>query len=197
MSTLSYAILGLLAVQPRTGYELAQAMKAPIGYLWTAGHSQIYPELARLQRDGQVDATVIDGPGPRDTKRYRITDDGQAALREWTDSPLEEVSRSEFMLRVRCLWLVSPERARRFIEGQRERYRRRLETYAFEEADFILHGDAVDEPSSPWFAQHATLRFGIMRVHDTIAWCDWLLERLATPSDARPARTDSDSGDSR
>ncbi len=73
MSTLGYAILGLLAAQPRTGYDLARLMRTPIGYMWTAHHSQIYPELARLESEGLVAATVIDGPGPRDTKRYEIT----------------------------------------------------------------------------------------------------------------------------
>lgn len=46
MSTLGYAILGLLAAQPQTGYDLARLMRTPIGYMWTARHSQIYPELA-------------------------------------------------------------------------------------------------------------------------------------------------------
>ena len=38
MSTLGYAILGLLAAKPRTGYDLARLMRAPIGYMWTAQH---------------------------------------------------------------------------------------------------------------------------------------------------------------
>jgi len=83
MSTLGYAILGLLAAQPRTGYDLAKLMRAPIGYMWTAHHSQIYPELARLEDDGRVSAAVIDGPGPRDNKRYEITPAGWHALQDW------------------------------------------------------------------------------------------------------------------
>jgi DNA-binding PadR family transcriptional regulator len=183
---LGYAILGLLATKPRTGYELAQAMKAPIGYMWTARHSQIYPELARLERAGLVAATVIDGPGPRDTKRYTITEVGLHRLEEWTDSPLTEVAHSEFLLRVRCLWLLTPERAREFLLTQRRYYEKRRETYAYEEASFALVEDEVDDPSSPHFAQYATLRYGMMRVNDTIAWCDWLLDRLERTSSPDP-----------
>jgi len=186
VGTLGYAILGLLATKPRTGYELAQAMKAPIGYMWTAQHSQIYPELARLQGAGLVTATVIDGPGPRDTKRYTVTEVGLHRLEEWTDSPLTEVARSEFMLRVRCLWLLPPERARQFLLTQRRSYEKRQETYAYEEAAFALVEDEVDDPSSPHFAQYATLRYGIMRINDTIAWCDWFLDRLESTSSPRP-----------
>ena len=186
VGTLGYAILGLLATGPQTGYELAQAMKAPIGYMWTARHSQIYPELARLQRAGLATATVIDGPGPRDTKRYTITEVGLHRLAEWTDSPLTEVARSELMLRVRCLWLLPPERARQFLLTQRHHFEMRRETYAYEEAAFALVEDEVDDPSSPHFAQYATLRYGMMRVNDTIAWCDWLLNRLESSSRPRP-----------
>ena len=178
MSTLGYAILGLLAAQPRTGYDLAKLMRAPIGYMWTARHSQIYPELARLEDEGMVAAAVIDGPGPRDNKRYQITPAGRRAVQDWVDSPLTEVARSKFMLRVRGLWLLPPERARAFLLSQREWYESRLATYAMEEATFLLEADAVDEPTSYLFAEYATLRYGIMRVRETIAWCDWLLDRL-------------------
>ena len=85
MSTLGYAILGLLAAQPQTGYDLARLMRTPIGYMWTARHSQIYPELARLEGERLVTATVIDGPGPRDTKRYEITPAGWHALQDFLE----------------------------------------------------------------------------------------------------------------
>jgi DNA-binding PadR family transcriptional regulator len=178
VSTLGGAILGLLATAPRTGYELAQAMRAPIGYMWTAGHSQIYPELARLQAAGLVSAQVVDGPGPRDTKRYTITPEGRDALITWTDSPLTEVARSELMLRVRCLWLLPPERARRFLETQRRAHQEQAERYAWEEADFARLGRDVHDPGSPHFAQYATLQHGLIRIRSTLEWFDWLLDRL-------------------
>lgn len=48
---------------------------------WHARHSQVYPELARLRDDGLVRYEVIEGPLPRDTKRYEATVDGRDALR--------------------------------------------------------------------------------------------------------------------
>jgi DNA-binding PadR family transcriptional regulator len=178
MSTLGYAILGLLAAKPRTGYDLARLMRAPIGYMWTAHHSQIYPELARLEGEGLVTATVIDGPGPRDTKRYEVTPAGRNALQDWVDSPLTPIARSELMVRIRGLWLLPPERARAFLLTQRKWYESRLATFAMEEAAFVLEGDAVDDPTSFVFAEYATLRSGMMHVPVTIEWLDWLIERL-------------------
>jgi DNA-binding PadR family transcriptional regulator len=178
MITLGYAILGLVATQPRTGYEIAQLMKSPIGYMWTAQHSQIYPELARLAEIGLVRSTMIKGRGPRDIKRYSITAAGRRELRAWVDSPLVETARSELLLRVHSLWLISPARARSFIAEQRSRFVDRLATYHDEELKFAPYATELSDPGTPAFAEYATLRFGIVRVRDTIAWCDWLLEQL-------------------
>lgn len=79
MSTLSYALIGALSTKSRTGYELAQHMRTPIAYMWAAQHSQIYPELNRLADAGLIAGTVIPGRGPRNTKRYAITDSGRRA----------------------------------------------------------------------------------------------------------------------
>jgi DNA-binding PadR family transcriptional regulator len=178
MSTLGYAILGLLATKPRTGCNLARLMRAPVGYMWTAQQSQIYPELARLESEGPVTATVIDGPGPRDSKRYEVTPAGRQVLQDWVDSPLTPIARSELMLRIRALWLLPPQRARAFLLTQREWYDSRLATFAMEEAAFVLEGDAVDDSTSFVFAEDATLRSGIMHVPITIAWLDWLIDRV-------------------
>jgi hypothetical protein len=59
LSTLGYALLALLARGPRSGYDLAQRMNRPIGFFWQAQHSQIYPELARLEQLGWVTHQVI------------------------------------------------------------------------------------------------------------------------------------------
>lgn len=183
MSTLGYAILGLLAGKPHTGYELAKRMERPIGYMWTARHSQIYPELAALQSAGFIRHRVVDGPGPRDTKRYSVTANGLAALDAWTDSALSrQPARSELMLRVRTLWLISPERATDFMRRVRRDHGDRLATYLEEERDLSAqHAVDLDNPASPDFAAYATLRAGIGYEQQLIAWCDWLLERLATP----------------
>lgn len=178
VGTLGYAILGLLATKHRTGYDLAQQMKTPIGYMWSAQHSQIYPQLARLEAESLVRSTVIVGRGPRETKLYSITPAGRDTLRSWVDSPLTEVTRSEFMLRVRSLWLLSPDRARAFIAEQRERCQQRLASYVDEETSFSSQTREVANPTTVAFAAFATLQYGIMRVRDTIAWCDWMLDQL-------------------
>ncbi len=177
MRTLGYAVLGLLAAEPLTGYQVSRRMARPIGYLWTARHSQIYPELRSLEQAGLVRHRVEDGRGPRDTKRYWITGKGKNALRSWVASPLEPPeSKSELMLRVRALWLVSPTVARELIEAARDRHVQRRAAYAVEEATFGDPGLLAFDSAA--FSSYATLRCGIGHEDQAVGWCDWLLARI-------------------
>ena len=193
VGTLGFAILGELARQPLTGYDLARRMAVPIGYMWTASHSQIYSELAALQVDRAVRARVIDGPGPRDTKRYTITARGRRMLAQWVDSPLPAAPvRSELMLRVRSFWLISPERAQAFIEGVLLDHEQRLAVLTDEERDFAENAYPIDDPSSWAFGAYATVQAGLTGQRAMIAWCRWLLGRLddaAQPASKTSRRT--------
>lgn len=187
-STLGYALLGLLARKPRTGYELTQALRAPIGYFWTASHSQVYPELARLEADGWVRYRIINGPGPRDTKRYAITAAGRQALTSWAVTPAPpERSRNELLLKVYSLWLADPSAARALIASERQQHRgvlTRYEQLAAETERELSPGPAA----TPMFCDYATLQRGLSFERHVIAWCDWLLDALTATDPAHPRR---------
>ena len=53
--SLRHAVLGMLASQPGTGYELTQWFDRSLSHAWHASHSQIYPELAKLEAEGLVE----------------------------------------------------------------------------------------------------------------------------------------------
>jgi DNA-binding PadR family transcriptional regulator len=78
---LRFAILATLSAGPRTGYDLTQRFDSTVGHIWHAPHSQIYPELRRMEKAGLVAADEVPR-GPRGTKReYRLTDAGLLELR--------------------------------------------------------------------------------------------------------------------
>jgi DNA-binding PadR family transcriptional regulator len=182
-STLGFALLALLARRPRTGYELRQAMREPVGFFWTASHSQIYPELAALEGAGLVRHQVVDGPGPRDTKRYRCTAAGRRALASWVARPPDPApERDELMVKVYALWTAAPEQARALVEGQRAAHRARLARYEQHDAQFrTAHAAAIADPATPEFSAYATLQCGLSYERHRIGWCDWLLSRLPPP----------------
>src|SRR6476619_6386111 len=104
--SLRYAVLGLLARRPSTGYELTQTFDRSLRTSWHARHSQIYPELARLEAEGLVEVV---GHGARRSKTYAITADGRAQLRRWlVETEPDRSQRSESSLRLFLTPLLDP-----------------------------------------------------------------------------------------
>jgi DNA-binding PadR family transcriptional regulator len=181
-STLGFAILGLLARQPCSGYQLAARLRAPVGYYWTARHSQIYPELERLRAAGLVSFEVAPGPGPRDKKVYAATGAGLAALREWViRPPAPQTPRDELMLKVYAIWLADPTAAVAMVSGRAEAHARRLAEYEAIRARFhVRHCGDPPPVGDPDFGSYATLLLGISHERDHLDWCRWLVGCLET-----------------
>ncbi|MER6973139.1 PadR family transcriptional regulator [Nocardioides sp. NPDC000445] len=178
-SNLGFAILGLLARRASTGYEVAQRMRQPIGYFWTARHSQIYPELNRLDAAGLVDHEVIDGAGPRPTKRYRITETGRAALAAWVVGDLEpQPVRDLEILRLWSIWTVEPDAATELVGRLEEAHQGALDHYLEELAE-IADRPGVRDPSNPLFATRITLEGGIRSRRTALEWCAWMRAEFA------------------
>jgi DNA-binding PadR family transcriptional regulator len=83
MSSLRLALLAILTSDPMTGYDLVKYFDGTVAYFWNAPHSQIYPELRRMEAAGLVTATTV-SRGERATKRvYEITQAGLEQVRRW------------------------------------------------------------------------------------------------------------------
>ena len=81
--SLRHALLALLDAGPMTGYELAKEFDVSAAYLWHAPHSQVYPELRRMEEAGLVTAESLPR-GERGTKRaYSLTAAGAEELLRW------------------------------------------------------------------------------------------------------------------
>jgi DNA-binding PadR family transcriptional regulator len=104
--SLTHALLGLLASRPGTGYELRQRFGASLGNAWHASHSQIYPELGRLEERGLVE---VIGHGARRSRTWAVTPEGRNELRRWLveAEPNRDV-RNEPLLRGFLLFLLEP-----------------------------------------------------------------------------------------
>lgn len=183
MSPLRYAILGLLARRPRSGYQLAKVMETPIGFFWTARHSQIHPLLGELESEGLIDHTDRQGRGPHPTKTYAITERGRDDLATWAATPpTRDPARDEFVLKVYSLWLVDRTAARRLVQQHRDEHLDVLAEYERHEQELLAEDAAsLSDPHSPRFASYATLQAGLGYERHRISWCDWLLVALDTP----------------
>jgi DNA-binding PadR family transcriptional regulator len=180
MTTLGYAILGLLSREELSGYDLAGRMRARVGHFWEARHSQIYPELARLEEEGLVAHRVVEQQDRPDKKVYEITEEGLDALKEWvTEPPAPRPARDELVLKAYSLWLAEPDKAITLFRDQERRHEEKLLEYekirAWMEKEW---GKDVQRTDSPHFASYAALRCGILYERGYSEWCRWVVSRL-------------------
>jgi DNA-binding PadR family transcriptional regulator len=148
--SLRYALLGLIAEQPASGYDLLKVFDQSLAFVWPATQSQLYGELNRLAADGLIEVTR---QGARGRKDYAITADGRAEFVRWlSDEEPDRVRRNEPMLRVFFLGALGPDRARAYLEHEAEVYESlvaQLESVerntSWDEDDFDRYGHLVME----------------------------------------------------
>jgi len=95
MTPLSYALLGLIRMLPRSGYALRKVFKTtPLGN-YSSSPGSIYPALKSLEKLGMVQ--TADAPEARGKGLYHLTSAGEAALGQWLRAPVDDLG--EAMLR--------------------------------------------------------------------------------------------------
>ncbi len=162
--SLRYALLGMLAVQPSTGYELAQRFDSSMSNAWHASHSQIYPELGRLHDAGLLEVV---GEGARRSRTYGITEAGRSDLRDWlVESEPIRAQRNETTIRWFLLQLLSPEDRRAVLE------RELRDTTEFHEG-LVQSAEALDALDGHPFRPMVGLA-----VRTSAVMVDWLTEQL-------------------
>jgi DNA-binding PadR family transcriptional regulator len=73
---LRYVLLGLIAEQPRHGYELIKAIEEKFGGMYSPSPGVIYPTLTLLEELGYIRPESAEGP----RKQFVITPEGAAFL---------------------------------------------------------------------------------------------------------------------
>jgi len=165
--SLPHAVLGLLAVAPGTGYDLTRRFEASLSHAWHASHSQIYPELARLQDRGLVHEA---GRGARGSRTWAITDEGRAELDRWLlEVQPNRSQRNETALRWFLLPLLPADQRRTALEREIADI---VDSTAFLQASATGDADAGDD--HPF---RATAQLGL-RINDvTLGWLREQLDR--------------------
>ncbi|NMH98834.1 PadR family transcriptional regulator [Pseudonocardia acidicola] len=170
--SLSHALLGLLAVEPASGYELTKVFEADLGrYAWQAGHTSIYPELNRLAERGL--AEVVHS-GARGSRTYAITAAGREELRSWLLAPPRRGAkvRNEQVLRMFLLSALEPADARVVL-------RRIAENTAHEAAELrrIREEHGSVQVGRAGFGQLAA-EFGLRQYDAVHDWAVWAIDQL-------------------
>ena len=123
LSATAKAILGIVAMRPRTGYEIKAFVDNSTRFFWAASYGQIYPELKRLAENGLIEGTDEPTGGRRRTV-YTITAAGKKRLREWHREPSADLEfRDEGMLKLFLAGAIEPASAPRIARERAEQAR--------------------------------------------------------------------------
>jgi DNA-binding PadR family transcriptional regulator len=86
LTSTSYAVLALLALQPWTTYQLARQMERSLGWIWPRAVSRLYEEPKKLVAAGLASSRP-EATGRRPSTVYSITPAGREALAAWLAEP--------------------------------------------------------------------------------------------------------------
>lgn len=145
MST-GHVLLGLLSAGPQHGYELKRAHDGRLPTAKPLPFGQVYATLGRLERDGLVEAVGKDRGGGPDRVRYRLTDGGRAALREWLDAveqPAAYLGGTMFAKVVVALLAADRDTATGYLVKQRAAHMARMRELTRLRADAPSVGEAA------------------------------------------------------
>lgn len=121
-----YGVLGLLAKEPRHGYELKNSFEEISGGFWNVNYGQIYITIDRLLKEGllESDAQTDVSRQSRERKVYTITPKGLDELRQWLAKPVDKVRplRDEVFIKLALLDYKQPGPILKLLEGQRQLY---------------------------------------------------------------------------
>jgi PadR family transcriptional regulator AphA len=168
------ALLGLLTIEPMSGYDLGALVRASIGFFWSESYGQIYPSLKSLAADGLVAAKKERQKGKPDRSIYSITDKGRQRLATWLAIPPQpEIPRNELLLKLFFGAQAEPATLIAYIEEMVATHCELLEKFAHAEREIEKNRHY---PSAPYWKMAA--RFGQLELESHLLWATETLAEL-------------------
>ncbi len=178
-------LLGLLTVEPMSGYDLGQSIRASIGFFWNESYGQIYPNLKKLAAAGLVTAKTEKQKGKPDRQVYSITRGGRQHLERWLAvEPQPEIPRNELLLKLFFGVQAGPETVIGYVERMAKRERAYLEKFRQIERELIAQMPRY--PDAPYWRM--TARFGQLELEAHLRWTDETLVALRKMEASRRRR---------
>jgi PadR family transcriptional regulator AphA len=161
-------VLGLLALGPRSGYDIKSTVDRSTRFFWAASYGQIYPELRRLESRGLIAGE--DAPnGARGRRVYVLTDPGRKALEEWLLGTSTTIAyRDESLLRLFFADVLPRRQALGLLEARKRGHEEYLDVLRAIDARPGQDPDFVD----------LVLRWGIDFNEWGRDWCERQVQRL-------------------
>lgn len=137
---LKFAILGLVALKPASGYDLKRTIDRSIHFIWNVTGPQIYNTLRQLREDGYVTSRAIRQAGKPEKHVHTITAKGMAALSAFANQQIGAAGvRDEVLLRIFFGNFAEPAIVMRELETYLRRVRHARAALEATEARVLAH----------------------------------------------------------
>ncbi|MGZ9584124.1 PadR family transcriptional regulator [Paenibacillus marinisediminis] len=172
LNTLSYGLLGLLARESYSGYDLMLRIQP----FWQAKHSQIYPLLAKLEREGYVQFVRIEQRDKPDKKVYSLTDVGRQAVLDWLEEPpAEQATRDELSLKAHCIWMTGVNVVIPLFLTRKKQLETKI---AYYESLLSRIPENERRVKSVHFGDYILLNKALSLANVQVEWCQWVVQML-------------------
>jgi DNA-binding PadR family transcriptional regulator len=190
--SLKHALLGLLSERDATGYDLTKLFELSMSHYWHASHSQIYPLLDGMKKDGFIREKRIVRKDRSRKKVYQLTPEGCETLLAWLQapSPLPRL-KDEMMLKARFFGRLDDVRAIALLRGQQSAHQAKLDEYLKIEATYFPGAQEAPPSSRSLLFAYFTLRRGILHEEDSVRWCRWAIGQVRKSKLQTPLPVDS------
>jgi PadR family transcriptional regulator, regulatory protein AphA len=175
ISSSSQALLGLLSIEPMSGYELGQNIRASVGHIWSESYGQIYPNLKKLAAAGFVSSKEEKQVGKPSRHIYSITQKGRDQLAAWLVVPPQpEIPRNEMLLKLFFGSQAPAPVLIAYVERMVVEHRTLLEKFSRIEREEIA--EQKDRPEAPFWRM--TARYGQLEMEAHLLWAEETLAAL-------------------
>jgi DNA-binding PadR family transcriptional regulator len=181
-------LLGLLTIQPMSGYDLGQTIRGSVGHFWNESYGQIYPNLKKLARDGFVSSKAELQKGKPERHIYSITKKGRERLENWLALPPQpEIPRNELLLKLFFGVQTSPEVLIGYMERMLKNERAVLQELTRIEQEVLAQNQQY--PDVPYWKIAA--RFGQFELDAHVRWAEETLAELNRISGAQQTQPET------
>jgi DNA-binding PadR family transcriptional regulator len=143
---------------------------------WQAKHSQIYPLLNKLEREGYVQYVRIEQKDKPAKKVYSLMEQGKQAVLDWLgEPPAEQLTRDELSLKAKCIWMIDRDLTIPLFLTRKKQLETKIAYY-----EKLLQCISEEErhTRSKKFGCYILLYRAISLAKAQIEWCCWVIRML-------------------
>lgn len=172
----TYAILGILTTECRTGYAIKQLIDQSLNHFWKISYGQIYPALKRIVEDGLAIVQTIETEGKPNRNEYELTEKGREVLKEWLQQPIDQIpaERNEILLKLFFGRHQKHDNIQVYLKDYHLKLKKQYETYEQIE-QMISKKNQYEEDLQYWLF---TLDYGKRVTKAAMDWCKETLKQL-------------------